>query len=131
MSSITSPSESGSVPGELVPPSTPTAVTLGVVRPRLLKYAFRSVWLKPPPSSRIAAVWPEPVAPDGKSYAAATCGGVYDVAVADLRLGRRCGRACGRSSIPNTPVITPPSSAGTVNGPWRPRNRPAAGWSYS
>ena len=84
MSSITSPSEFGSVPGELVPPSTPTAVTLGVVRSRLLKYVSRSAWLKPPPSSRIAAVWPEPVAPDGKSYAAATCGGVYDVAVADF-----------------------------------------------
>lgn len=38
----------------------------------------------------------------------------------------RCARASGRSSIPDTPVITSPSSLGTVRGPLRPRYRPPA-----
>ena len=67
MSSITSPSLLGSVPGEFWPPSTDTAVTLGAVRPSPSKYVVRSAVLKPPPSSRIPMVWPLPVAPDGKA----------------------------------------------------------------
>ncbi len=56
MSSITSPSALGSVPGEFWPPSTETAVTLGGVMPRPWKYVVRSWVLNPPPSSTIPTV---------------------------------------------------------------------------
>src|SRR2546423_1362528 len=51
MSSSTSPSAPLGPSGWLTPPATSTAVTDGAGRLRPAKYASRSAWLKPPPSS--------------------------------------------------------------------------------
>lgn len=47
----------------------------------------------PAPNSRIAAVCPEPLVPDGKLHAAAASGGVCDWA--EVALWRRGARTCG------------------------------------
>src|SRR5207244_10392121 len=61
ISSATSPSALfGSPVGAFAAPSTDTALTGGAVIPRFPKKAFRSLGLKPPPSSRMPIHWPAP-----------------------------------------------------------------------
>ena len=66
------PRRSGPVRRTFVAPSTPTAVTDGAVIPRPREVRVEVARAKPPPSSMMAMVCPDPSVPAGNLYACAT-----------------------------------------------------------